>query len=163
MPINLTASSWQLSRLFSRYRSSYSQLYTEDAQPMLFPGGELFSKLVDIDQGVIDAFLESLKLLGRPYKPFLKTLESIQSALEAWFQAASDDPIAYAIPACSYSSIEALAFQAFADGIYPTQPTPVGAHTGWPFWPSARPSWSSLLLFSLLVVGFLKSRLDPTI
>jgi hypothetical protein len=48
---------------------------------------------------------------------FLQTLESIKLALKAWFQA--DNPTAFAIPSCTYSSIEALAFPAFANGIYP--------------------------------------------
>jgi hypothetical protein len=111
---------------------------------MFFPAGELLSELVAIDQGNptyrafflikicspllglcwpmdigIDEFLESLKLHGHPYKPFLQSLDSIQSALESWFQAVDKDPSAFTIPACSYSSIEVSAFPAFTDGIYP--------------------------------------------
>jgi hypothetical protein len=67
----------------------------------------------------IDAFIESITLLGLSYKPFLQTLESIQTTLAAWFKAVSNHPSATSILACSYSSLEALAFPAFADGIYP--------------------------------------------
>jgi hypothetical protein len=53
-------------------------------------------------------------------------MESIQSALEAWFfQAVSENPTAFAIFACSYSPIKykATAFPAFADGEYPSSVT----------------------------------------
>jgi hypothetical protein len=86
------------------------QLYLEDAQPLFFPAGELISKLVLLTEGDptyraiflpkicspplglhwptdigIDAFMESITLLGTPYKPFLSTIAGIQPALEAWF------------------------------------------------------------------------------
>jgi hypothetical protein len=112
---------------------------------MLFPAGKLFSKLDTIDQGDptyqafflpkicspplglhwptnigIDTFLESLKTLGRHFKPFFFTMEAIQSALEVWFQAVSNDPTAFVIPEYSYYSIGgAMAFPTFANSIYP--------------------------------------------
>jgi hypothetical protein len=69
----------------------------------------------------IDGFLtsSSITLLGRSYKPFMQVLDSIQPALVAWFDTVNSHPSTFAVHACSYSSIEASAFPAFVDGIYP--------------------------------------------
>jgi hypothetical protein len=45
-------------------------------------------------------------------------LEAIKKDLDKWFDAVHNDPSAFAIPACSYSSISP-AFPAIIDGIYP--------------------------------------------
>jgi hypothetical protein len=120
------------------------QIYLDDAQPWLFPAGEQFCEQVPIASSdptyrafflpeicsaplglrwptsiSFDDFILSITLLGRSYKPFLHTLDSIQPALTAWFEAVNTHPSTFAVHTCSYSSLEASAFPAFADGIYP--------------------------------------------
>jgi hypothetical protein len=67
----------------------------------------------------IDDFITSITLLGQSYKPLLQTLDSIQPAPTAWFEAVNTNPSAFAVHVCSYSSLEAWTFPAFADVIYP--------------------------------------------
>jgi hypothetical protein len=107
--------------------------------------GKLFSKSVEIESGDlayqaiflpkicspplrfgwpmdigIEAFiLRSLELIGRVYKPFLLTMDALQPILATWFSCLTTNPMEFAILACSYSAIEATAFPALADGIYP--------------------------------------------
>jgi hypothetical protein len=64
----------------------------------------------------IDDFFASIRLLSRPYKTFLQTLEALKQALEKWFNTVHNHPAAFAIPACSYSSISS-AFPAILNDI----------------------------------------------
>jgi hypothetical protein len=92
--------------------SQTPQLYLDDSQPMFFPAGKLISTVVEVKNGgptyrafylpetcspplgfrwpttlSVEDFFESLRLLGRPYKPFLQTMEAIRSNIEDWFAA----------------------------------------------------------------------------
>jgi hypothetical protein len=119
-------------------------LYLADANPLIFPADELLSKLVQIPQGAptyhaiflpeicypplglrwptdigIEAFMKSLELLGRAYKPFLLTIDALQPILEFWFSNVNTYPSEYVVPTCSCTSLATTAFPALTDGIYP--------------------------------------------
>jgi hypothetical protein len=130
---------------FSRATTSQTpQLYLDDSQPMFFPAGKLISTVVEVENGgptyrafylletcspplgfcwpttlSVEDFFESLRLLGRPYKPFLQTMEAIQSDLEDWFATVQAHPQLFAIPVCTYSLLAPTAFPALIDGTYP--------------------------------------------
>jgi hypothetical protein len=115
-----------------------------DAKPLFFLAGELFSKSVEIEPGELayraiflpkicspplgflwpmdiglDKFVKSLELLGRVYKPFLLTIDTLQPLIATWFSSILMNPTEVSIPACSYALLEATTFPALTDGIYP--------------------------------------------
>jgi hypothetical protein len=47
------------------------------------------------------------------------TIDALQPLLVPWISSITTNPQKFAIPACSYASIEATAFPALTDGIYP--------------------------------------------
>jgi hypothetical protein len=75
----------------------------------------------------LNTFVKSLELLGRAYKPFLFMIDALQPLLDTWFSRANTDPTEFAIPTCSYASLETRTFPALIDGIYP--PTIINQHT----------------------------------
>jgi hypothetical protein len=120
------------------------ELYLADTNRLFFPADELFSKSAVIEPGEstyqalflpkicssslgfrwptdigLDAFVKSLKLLGRAYKPFLFTIDTLQPLLVTWFSRVATDPTEFAITTCSYASIETTAFPALQNVIYP--------------------------------------------
>jgi hypothetical protein len=134
-----------LQGFLSSYHSSYTRVILGRRQASLFPAGEIFSESVEIEPGDstyrdifppkicsppigfrwptdigIEAFIRSLKLLGRAYTPFLFTIDALQPILATWFSHVTTNPTEYAIPACSYATIEATAFPALPDIIYPS-------------------------------------------
>jgi hypothetical protein len=47
------------------------------------------------------------------------TINALQPLLDIWFSDVNTNPDEFAIPTCSYASLETTAFPALIDGIYP--------------------------------------------
>jgi hypothetical protein len=106
------------------------EFYLADAELLFFPAGELLSKSVATKMGNLtyqavflpdiyspplgfrkptnirlDAFVRSIKLLGRAYTPFLSTIDALQPLLDILFSRKNRNPNKFAIPTCSYASL----------------------------------------------------------
>jgi hypothetical protein len=47
------------------------------------------------------------------------TINALQPLLDTWFSPVNTNPTEFAIPTCSYASLETTAFPALINGIYP--------------------------------------------
>jgi hypothetical protein len=121
------------------------QAYLDDANPLFIPEGELVSSTVTIDPSHntyrsfflpkicsppiglawsltigFDAFIDSVAILGKSYKPFLHVNEALTPALTAWFLAVLAHPDAFSVKACRYTELLAAHCPSLTDGAYPT-------------------------------------------
>jgi hypothetical protein len=68
-----------------------------------------------------DLFIESIQALGRPYKPFLQTIEALEPSLSVWFLEVTIHPAKFSVPSWDYITEILTAFPSLEPaGVYPT-------------------------------------------